>query len=139
MHDTTLSDNTTDANGTCNFEEFDTEEICRIQLILFISLSFLDIMLVKLQGPAAVTPQSMNFDPLFPSDGTEATVTGYGYTVEGGTPSFTLQEAAIPIVSFNECDSFWNKLDEPTQICTGTFWFITVEKYDSIINLLYIV
>lgn len=96
--------------------------------------SFVDIMLVKLQGPAAVTPQQMNFDPLFPADGTNATVIGFGDTVEGGSPSFTLQEAAIPIVSFSECDSFWNKLDEPTQICTGTFMFLPVEKYDSTSN-----
>jgi Trypsin len=88
-------------------------------------LSFVDIMLVKLRQPSDVTPQQMNFDPLFPADGTEATVIGFGATVEGGFSSFTLQQAAIPIVPFDACDSFWNKLDKATQLCAGTKTFIS--------------
>jgi hypothetical protein len=76
-------------------------------------------MLVKLRRPSDVTPQQVNFDPSFPTDGTEANVIGFGATVEGGSSSFTLQQAAIPIVPFNACDSFWNKLDIATQLCTG--------------------
>ena len=92
-------------------------------------------MLVKLRGPSTVTPQQLNFDPLFPADGIDATVFGYGDTAEGGSSSFTLQEAAIPIVSYDACDSFWNKLDEPTQICTGNFSYlfevgIAVHRHD---------
>ena len=81
---------------------------------------FVDIMLVKLRRPSDVTPQQMNFDPSFPADGIEATVIGFGATVEGGSSSFTLQQVAIPIVSFDACDGFWNKLDKATQVCTGT-------------------
>ena len=87
------------------------------QLLLFL---FTDVMLVKLRRPSDVTPQQMNFDPLFPADGTEATVIGFGATVEGGSSSFTLQQAAIPIVPFDTCDGFWNKLDKATQLCAGT-------------------
>ena len=83
-------------------------------------LSFVDIMLLKLRRPSDVIPQQMNFDPLFPSDGSEATVLGYGATVEGGSSSFNLQQATIPIVAFDACDSFWNKLDKSTQLCAGT-------------------
>ncbi len=80
-------------------------------------------MLVKLREPSDVTPQQVNFDPLFPVDGTDATVIGYGAIVEGGKGVPNLQEADIPIVPYDECDSFWNKLDEATQICTGTQMF----------------
>ena len=78
-------------------------------------------MLVKLREPSTVTPQQLNFDPLFPTVGTEATVSGYGKTGEGSSLSFTLQKAAIPIVSFDECNNFWKKLEEPTQVCTGKY------------------
>jgi hypothetical protein len=80
-------------------------------------------MLVKLRRPTDVTPQEVNFDAMFPTDGTEATVIGFGATVEGGLSSFTLQQASIPIVPFDECDSFWNKLEDATQLCAGTKLF----------------
>lgn len=88
-----------------------------MSLILIVTMT--DIMLVKLRRPSDVTPQEMNFDPLFPADGSEATVIGFGATVEGGSSSFALQQAAIPIVPFDACDSFWNKLDKATQLCAG--------------------
>lgn len=78
-----------------------------------------DIMLVKLSGTSGTVPMEMNFDPQFPPDGVDAKVIGYGATSEGGSSSFVLQEALIPIVPYGQCDSFWNKLDAITQICTG--------------------
>jgi Trypsin len=80
-------------------------------------------MLVKLSQPSDVTPQRLNFDPSFTASGSDAVVIGYGATSEGGPSSFDLQEVKIPIVPYAECDSFWNKLDEATQICTGTCGF----------------
>ena len=115
-------DNTTDANGKFIFESLYVH-IYILSLISTFLLYFVDIMLVKLRGPSGVTPQQVNFDPLFPADGTDATVIGYGATVEGGKVVPNLQEADIPIVPYDQCDSFWNKLDEATQICTGTFLF----------------
>ena len=82
-------------------------------------------MLVKLSQPAATTPIKINFDPLFPADGADSTVIGYGATSEGGSSSFVLQKVSIPIVSYDQCDGFWNKLEATTQICTGMYFQMT--------------
>jgi hypothetical protein len=76
-------------------------------------------MLIKLSQPVGTTPIQLNYDPQYPPDGVDAKVIGYGKTSENGSSSFTLQEASIPIVPYLQCDSFWNKLDASTQICTG--------------------
>jgi hypothetical protein len=76
-------------------------------------------MLVKLSAPSTISPIKINFDPQFPPDSVDSRVIGYGATSEGGSSSFVLQEVSIPIVPYDQCDSFWNKLEATTQICTG--------------------
>ena len=79
-------------------------------------------MLVKLSGSAGIPSTQINYDPQYPPEGIDSKVIGYGATSEGGSSSFTLQEAVIPIVPFLQCDSFWNKLDSTIQICTGKLY-----------------
>jgi hypothetical protein len=78
-------------------------------------------MLVKLLTPSDAPIQQVNFDPAFAPPGTDATVIGYGATSEGGLSSSALLEVTLPIISYSECDSYYNKIVDPIQICTSKF------------------
>jgi Trypsin len=77
-------------------------------------------MLVQLRTPSSAPLQQINFDAAFPPVGSDATVIGYGVTSPGGSSSTTLLEVTLPVVSFTECDSYYNTIVEPTEICTCT-------------------
>jgi Trypsin len=80
---------------------------------------FADIMLVLLRTPSSAPLQQINFDAAFPLVGSDATVIGYGVTsTPGGTSSTTLQEVSLPVVSYTECDSYYNTIVDPIEICT---------------------
>lgn len=85
-------------------------------------LSF-DIAMAQLDGTlsfgASIQPAALvevNFEP---GDGTDATVTGWGYTDEGTLPH-VLQEVTIPIVLRSRCAEIWDPWDvDETMICAG--------------------
>lgn len=78
-------------------------------------------MLVQLRTPSSAPLQQINFDAAFPAVGSDATVIGYGVTsTPGGSSSMVLLEVTLPVVSHTECDSYYNTIEEPIEICTST-------------------
>jgi hypothetical protein len=90
------------------------------QLTFFMDVLRKDIMLVQLRTPSLAPLQQINFDATFPAVGSDATVIGYGVTsFPGGSTSSVLMEVSLPVVSYSECDGYYNTIVDPIEICTG--------------------
>ncbi|MGH2830210.1 MAG: S1 family peptidase [Actinomycetota bacterium] len=52
--------------------------------------------------------------------GVVSTVTGWGLTSENGSPSNTLKEAQVPMISDAQCAAHYgNRFNPPTEVCAG--------------------
>jgi len=85
-----------------------------------------DIALLELPDPVDfLTPITLpNLINPVPENGERATVTGWGLTSENGAPSSILQEVDLPIVSHNNCFSFYALdpligVNSETSLCAG--------------------
>jgi len=90
-----------------------------------------DISLFELKSPldftknkniAPVCLPSKNIDKKGANDGKMATVVGWGTTKEGGTPSDTLMQVQVPILSTKDCKQMYSQMSSmitDKQVCAG--------------------
>ncbi|XP_064596386.1 transmembrane protease serine 9-like [Liolophura sinensis] len=82
-----------------------------------------DIALIKLDRPVNVTDYIRPVclpDSSAEFDRQTCVVTGWGVTRQGGRTVSTLQEAAVPILSRNQCSALYGfKVDQAANLCAG--------------------
>ena len=81
-----------------------------------------DISLLKLSRNSTKTPVKVSgtSETSLWSAGTLETIVGWGATEEGGDTPDVLQEAQVPITTYQECnDAYDGGIDEETMICAG--------------------
>ena len=84
-------------------------------------LNLNDIALLELAEPVSLQPITLpsTSNPV-PNDGENSTVAGWGVLSETGVPSSLLQEADLPIVSTNACQSLYgNIINGSAHLCAG--------------------
>jgi Trypsin len=78
-----------------------------------------DIMLVRLTAFITTPTVRLNFDNQIPYDNDIVTTIGFGFTSVNGTFSKQLKQASISVVPFDQCNSYFEDLNNETTICAG--------------------
>lgn len=80
-----------------------------------------DVAVLTVRGQFDYRPAKLpgNADARLYSEGTDATVLGWGRVADGGARSDYLRSAQVPVVSDSECRSDYDVYDQKTMVCAG--------------------